>query len=301
MVVKADNQNTVAAILWMMTAGLLFVAVTVSVRYLGSDMPAVEAAFIRYLFGLVLLIPVFMRIRWRAISRKNHGLYLCRGMAHGMAVMLWFYAMARIPIADVTAIGYTTPIFTAVGAIVFFKERIQKRRLLAIVIGFVGTLIILRPGFQVIEAGALAQLFAAPCFAISFLLAKKLTREQGAGEILAMLSIFCTLALLPGALLQWQTPTFSELAWLLLVAAFATAGHYALTKAFAHAPLTVTQPFAFLQLVWAILFGILLFGETPDIWVVVGAAVIVGAVTYISHREAVSRRNLVQSTPSQPT
>ena len=298
---EASNQHgTLAGILWMVAAGLLFVAVTVAVRYLGSDMPAVQAAFIRYLLGLLMLIPVLLRIRWRSISRQSHGLYFFRGIAHGLAVMLWFFSMARIPIADVTAIGYTTPIFTAVGAIVFFREEMHLRRLSAIAAGFIGTLIILRPGLQVIEIGALAQLVAAPCFAISFLLAKKLTQKQDSWEILAMLSIYCTLVLLPGALMVWRTPTLVEVAWLLLVAVFATAGHYALTRAFANAPLTVTQPFGFLQLVWAILFGYLLFDETPDIWVAVGAAIIVTAVTYISHREARVRRVKLKTTPSQP-
>jgi len=280
----------------MVLAGMLFVAVTVTVRHLGSDMPAVEAAFIRYVFGLVLLTPVLLRIRWRRITAKNARLYLFRGLVHGLAVMLWFYAMARIPIAEVTAIGYTTPIFTSIGAIVLFGERIHFRRFMAIVIGFIGTLIILRPGVVSIEIGSLAQLVAAPCFAASFLLAKKLTNTEQSSDILAMLSIFCTLALLPGALMQWRTPEVSELGWLLLVAIIATAGHYALTRSFAHAPLTVTQPYAFLQLVWALAFGYLLFAEVPDVWVCVGGAIIIAAVTYLTHREAMAaRRALLES------
>ena len=147
-----------------------------------------------------------------------------------------------------------------------------------------------------IETGSIAQLVAAPCFAVSFLLAKKLTNTEQSSDILAMLSIFCTLALLPGALMQWRTPEVSELGWLLLVAIIATAGHYALTRSFAHAPLTVTQPYAFLQLVWALAFGYLLFAEVPDVWVCVGGAIIIAAVTYLTHREAVAaRRALLES------
>ena len=274
----------------MILAGLLFVAVTVTVRHLGSDMPAVEAAFIRYLFGLLMLAPLFFKIRWRQITRQSLGVYVLRGLAHGFAVMLWFYAMARIPIAEVTAIGYTTPIFTAIGAVILFHERIHARRILAIAVGFVGTLIILRPGIISIETGSIAQLIAAPCFAVSFLLTKKLTRVADSGEILVMLSIFCTLTLLPGALMHWRTPELSELGWLLLVAVFATAGHYALTRSIAHAPLTVTQPFSFLQLVWAIFFGYVLFSEVPDVWVCIGGGVIVAAVSYLTHREAIAAR-----------
>ena len=206
----AARRHTVAGALWMVLAGLLFVIVAVIVRHLGSDMPAVEAAFIRYVIGLLLLMPVLLRMNWRRVFEGNLGLYAWRGLAHGIAVMLWFFAMARIPIAEVTAIGYTTPIFTTLGAILIFRERIRIRRVIAIIIGFVGTLIILRPGLITIEIGSLAQLIAAPCFAVSFLFAKKLTNTESPGDILVMLSIFCTLTLLPGALYLWQTPTLIE-------------------------------------------------------------------------------------------
>ena len=285
-----ETQDNLKGILWMMAAGLLFVAVTVLVRHLGSSLPAVQAAFIRYSIGLAMLVPLMFRMHWRSVRGAKLGIYTLRGLAHGAAVMLWFYAMARIPIAEVTAIGYTTPIFTAVGAILIFGERIHVRRMLAIAAGFLGTLIILRPGFQSISLGSLAQLTAAPCFAISFLFAKQLTRTENSTDILVMLSIGCTLTLLPGAVLNWHPPTLAEYFYLFLVAIFATAGHYALTRSFSRAPLTVTQPYSFLQLVWAMLFGYLLFSEVPDIWVVAGGAVIVSAISYLTHREAVARR-----------
>lgn len=298
---ESPKHNYLSGALWMVAGGLLFVAVAVLVRHLGSDLPAVEAAFIRYVFGLIILIPVIMRMQWRRVRGRNLQLYAWRGLAHGAAVMLWFFAMARIPISEVTAIGYTTPIFTVVGAVLIFGERIRMRRIVAILIGFVGILIILRPGFEAIEIGSLAQLVAAPCFAISFLFAKKLTNTENSSDTLVMLSVFCTLALLPGALYLWESPSATDLAWLALVAVFATAGHYAITKSIANAPLTVTQPFSFLQLVWAIIFGFLLFDEVPDLWVCIGAAIIVATITYMSHREAItSRQQKLQSTSSMP-
>ena len=277
----------------MVVSGFLFVSVTVTVRHIGSNLPAVEAAFIRYAFGLCLLVPLMLKMNWRQMGAGNLRMYFFRGIFHGVAVMLWFYAMARIPIAEVTAISYTTPIFTALGAVILFKESVNIRRTIAMIIGFIGTLIILRPGYVAIEMGSIAQLIAAPCFAVSFLFAKKLTRTESSTDILVMLSVFCTLALLPGAIMEWVEPTGSELLWLLLVAFLATAGHYALTQSFANAPLTTTQPFSFLQLVWAIVLGYLIFAEVPDVWVVVGGLIIVTSVSYISHREAVARKQAV--------
>ena len=216
--------------------------------------------------------------------------------------MLWFFAMARIPLAEVTAIGFSTPVFTALGAILIFHERIKARRMMAILAGFVGTLIILRPGFQAIEAGSLAQLVAALGFAGSFLFAKHMTQSESSSVILVMLTIFCTLTLLPGAIYYWREPTLTEISWLALVAVFATAGHYAITRAIAYAPLTVTQPLSFLQLVWAIIFGYWLFDEVPDTWVISGALIIVTAISYLTHREAIvaRRRKMLAAESSSP-
>ncbi|MHA1527584.1 MAG: DMT family transporter [Alphaproteobacteria bacterium] len=284
--------RTLEGIGWMLLTTLLFVCVTGIVRYLGSDIPAVEAAFIRYAIGLALVLPALRPLlrQWprAAVMRR----FVLRGIVHGIAVMLWFYAMARVPIAEVTALGYTAPIFVTLGAAYFFGETLHVRRILAVVIGFIGAMIILRPGFQEISSGQLAQLAAAPLFAASFLLAKGLTREFSAVLIVAMLSLFCTLMLLPGAILQWRDPTLEEVLWLGLVAVFATAGHYTLTRAFAAAPLTVTQPVGFVQLVWAALLGMALFGEALDPFVFLGGGIVVAAVTYISHREAVAARRM---------
>ena len=272
----------------MILTGLLFVAVTGIVRHLGTNLPAVEAAFIRYAFGLLLIFPVLRRLKGRPPHSGKLALFIARGVVHGTAVMLWFFAMARIPIAEVTALGYLAPIFTTIGAALFLGERLHARRLAAVIAGFLGALIILRPGFQAIELGSLAQLTAAPLFAASFLMAKKLTDNEDPAVIVAMLSIFCTLTLLPGALMQWRAPTALEAFWLFMTAIFATLGHYTLTRAFQAAPITVTQPAAFLQLVWASLLGALAFGEAVDFWLFVGAGITVGATTYIAHREALA-------------
>lgn len=270
----------------MLLTGLLFVAVTGVVRHLGTDMNPMQAVFIRYAFGIVLITPVLLRMFAAGVRPSRLGLHMLRGVAHGTAVMLWFFAMARIPIAQVTAIGFTTPIFTTMGAALFLGEVLHARRVAAIVVSFLGTLIILRPGAVSIEPGAFAQLAAAPLFACSFLIAKKLTETETSASIVAYMSLFVTLALLVPALLVWRTPTLTELGWLFVTAIFATAGHYTLTRAMQTVELTVLQPFSFLQLVWATLLGFYAFSEVPDVWTLAGGAVIIASVTYIAHREA---------------
>ena len=294
----AARHDTLHGIAWMVLTGILFVFVTGIVRHLGSDMPAIEAAFIRYAIGLALITPVLLKQRPKLPRGRKMAMFAVRGLVHGAAVMLWFFAMARIPIAEVTAIGYTAPIFVTIGAAIFLGERLQLRRMAAIFVGLAGTFVILRPGFNELSHGQLAQFAAAPLFAASFIIAKKLTRDENPAFIVYMLSVFCTLTLLPGAIMQWRAPSLEEVFWLTMTAVFATAGHYTLTKAFHAAPITVTQPISFLQLVWAALLGLVVFGEELDPFVFLGGAIIITAATYISHREAKVARS--QTTPPTP-
>jgi len=279
----------------MLLTGLMFACVTGVIRYLGSDMPAIQGAFIRYAIGTLMIAPLFLR-NWTGIpERKTLQLYAVRGLIHGVAVILWFFAMARVPMAEVTALGYVAPIFVTIGAALFLGERLHLRRLFGVGAGFVGAMVIIRPGFEEINLGQLAQLSAAPLFAASFIIAKKLTAQENSFMIVGLLSVGCTLTLLPGAILQWRPPTVEEIGWLSLSALLATTGHFTLTKAFAAAPITVTQPLSFLQLVWATVIGVMLFGEPIDPFVVLGSLIVVSAVTYISHREIQARKHA--STP----
>jgi drug/metabolite transporter (DMT)-like permease len=269
---------------WMLLTSVLFVGVTGIVRHLGSDMSAPQAAFIRYGFGVMLMIPVLMRLRVRELISPRMGLHAVRGLVHGIGVMLWFYAMARIPIAEVTALSYTTPIFVTIGAAWFLGERIRLRRIAAVLFSILGVLVIVRPGIVAVELGTLAQIAA------SMLIAKRMTDTESTAVIVALMAVFVTLTLLPFALASWRTPTPEELAWLFATALLATLGHLTLTQAFRAAEITVTQPVSFLQLVWAALLGLYVFGEAIDLWTMIGALIIIASATYIAHREAILAR-----------
>ena len=269
---------------------MLFVGVTVAVRYLGTNMNPVQAAFIRYCFGIVLILPLLSRAGIMSLDRDRLGFHALRGLVHGGGVILWFLAMSRIPISEVTALGFTTPIFVTLGAAVFLSERLKPYRVAAVLIGFIGALLILRPGLRVIDIGALAQLGAAPLFACSYLMAKSATRREASSMIVVLLSVFCTLTLALPALLVWRTPTLDELLLLGLTALLATSGHYCMTRALEAAEVSAVQPFTFLQLVWATILGLILFDETPDVWIWIGGAVIVGSATWMAQQEVRSIR-----------
>ncbi len=277
----------------MFVTGLCFVAVTALVKHMGSRVPPAEAAFLRYLLGLVFLLPMLKDLREAHLTPRQWKLFGMRGMFHAGAVILWFYAMTRIPIAEVTAMNYLSPVYVTIGAAIFLGEKLAMRRIVAILIALFGAAIILRPGFREVSSGHLAMLVTAIVFAGSYLTAKIMAGEVKPTVVVAMLSIFVPIGLAPFAIAVWVTPSLNDLMLLFCVASFATAGHYTMTLAFAAAPVTVTQPITFLQLVWAVLLGAIVFGEPVDIWVVFGGVVILASVTFITWREAVMKRRPV--------
>ncbi|MEP2639636.1 DMT family transporter [Roseobacter sp.] len=285
----------VVGIFWMLATGLCFIAVTALVKSMGTRVPPAESAFLRYILGLVFLIPAVGALRRAHLTPRQWKLFGLRGFMHGLGVILWFYAMARIPIADVTAMNYLAPIYVTIGAALFLGERLAVRRIAAILVALLGAFLILRPGFREVGSGHIAMLFTAVAFGGSYLTAKIMADEVKPAVVVAMLSIFVTITLAPFALANWVTPTLGELAVLFGVACFATAGHFTMTLAFAAAPLTVTQPVTFAQLIWAVLLGYIVFDEAIDIWVVVGGLTILASIVFITLREAALKRG--ETTP----
>ena len=295
---SAAPPKPLSGIFWMLVTGLCFVAVTALVKYMGPRVPPAEAAFLRYILGLVFLLPMLPALRAVRLTRRQWGLFTLRGAFHSAGVILWFYSMTRIPIAEVTAMNYLAPVYVSVGAALFLGERLAIRRIMAIVVALIGTAVILRPGFRVVEPGHMAMLVAAVVFAGSYLLAKILADEVKPAVVVGMLSVFVTIGLAPFAFADWVTPTWADLGLYFGIACFATAGHFTMTLAFAAAPVTVTQPVTFLQLVWAVLLGALVFAEPVDIRVILGGTLILAAVTFITWREAVLKRRPI--TPPSP-
>lgn len=292
------NTSHLAGILWMLVTGLCFVAVTVLVKMLGPGMPPAESAFLRYLLGFVFLLPVLWSMRKTKLTRRHWILFSTRGVLHAGGVILWFFAMTRIPLAEVTAMNYLSPVYVTIGAALFLGERLAARRVLAVVVAMLGVAIILRPGFREISSGHIAMLVAAVVFGGSYLLAKVTADEVSPAIVVSMMAIFVTLTLAPFAAAVWVPPSWEDLAILMGVACFATAGHYTMTLAFRAAPITVTQPVTFLQLIWATALGALMFGEPVDAWVVAGGSVIIGAVSFITWREAVLNRRITRRDPA---
>jgi drug/metabolite transporter (DMT)-like permease len=290
--IDSGQNQPVTGVIWMVLMGLNFVAVTAIVKHIGNEVPAAQSAFLRYFLGLVFLIPMIRPILAAHLTKRQLKLFAARGVVHTVAVILWFFAMSRIPIADVTAMNYLSPVYVTLGAALVLKEALPPRRLAAVIIALVGAIVILRPGFREIDQGHIAMLGTALMFAAGYLIAKQLSGEVSAAVVVGMLSITVTIGLAPFAWAVWVPVALSDIGWLFLVACFATAGHYTMTLAFAAAPLTVTQPVTFLQLIWAVAMGALVFNEPVDGWVVFGGAIIMASISFITWREALAKRRI---------
>jgi len=283
---KANLNVTVVGLSWVVLAGINFVGFVVLIKYVGSELPPVQAAFIRYLFSFVVLLPLVIRNGVHIFDTKHIHLHGLRGFIQALAVMLWFYAVTKLPIAEVTALGFVSPIFVVFGAVFFLRERMNKARITAVVLGLVGVFVILRPGFSVINSGSIAMLLAAPLFAASEVLTKFLVKHDSGPTIVVYLSVFAALTMAMPAISVWTQPSGLNLLLLAGTALFATMAHLCMARGLALIDVTVSQPIDFLQLVWSTLIGIMLFSETPDVWIWIGGGIVVVSASYIARFEA---------------
>jgi drug/metabolite transporter (DMT)-like permease len=286
MMQKTDTGRPLEGVLWMLASGLSFVGVNGIVRHLGTDLPAAQSAFLRFAFGVLFLLPILPGALRGGFAPGALRLFAWRGVAHTAAVLFWFYAMARIPVAHATAIGYLNPVVLLVVGSLLLGEAMTLRRLIAVGVAGAGALVVLRPGVEVVGWGHLSQIGAALCFAISYLFAKRLSASAPASVIVAVLSLTVAVGLAPIAALVWVPVTWAQIGWLAVVAVLATMGHYMMTRAFSAAPFSVTQPVTFLQLVWATTLGAVVFNEPVDGYVLLGGAMIIGAISWLTWRDS---------------
>jgi drug/metabolite transporter (DMT)-like permease len=275
------------AMWWAIAAGLLFSLLNALMRALALHIDPFQSQFLRYLFGLLVLVPIVLHRGVAAYRPRNIGGQFVRGAAHTLGLCLWFTALPRIALADMTAIGFTTPIFIMIGAWLVFSEPMRWERWLATLVGVAGVLIVVGPKLSA-SAGLyhLVMLASAPMFAASFLITKALTRYETTGTILVWQSISVAALSLPLALLHWQSVSAWQWAGFALTGLLGSSGHYCLTRSFTRADISATQSVKFLDLVWSALLGIVLFAELPTASTLLGGALICAGTVWLARREA---------------
>ena len=272
----ARRHPVIKATLWMMGTLASFAAMAIGGRELAAArMSTFEILFFRSLVGLAIVSALLARSGWAQISVRRFALQLVRNVSHFGGQFGWFYGIAMIPLAEVFAIEFTSPMWAAIIAPLLLGERMTRPRLLAIGFGIAGVLIILRPGLAIIHPAALVVLGAAACFALTYVLTRKLVPTEPA---LAILFYMCVIQLPLGlvpAMVHWVTPPPTLWPWLLVVGVTALSAHYCMTRALQLADATVVLPMDFLRLPLIAAAGFIFYGEKLDWLVLAGAAVMV--------------------------
>lgn len=261
------------------------------VARVSQEVPPIEVAFFRNVFGFLVLLPAIVRSRFTAFKTTKLHLHALRGVLNSTSMMMFFTALAITPLAEATALSYTAPLFMTIGAVLILHEKIHVRRIAALVFGFVGALIVLRPGMVPIGLGPILVIASTVLWAGSMLDIKILARTDSSLTIATYMTVFLMPITLVAALFVWQWPTWEQLGVMFLLGACGSAGHMLFTEAFRHGDTTALMPIDFTKLIWASIIGFLFFGQTPDMWTWVGGTVIFASATYLSYREhQISRR-----------
>ena len=258
----------------------------VLIRVAAQTMHPFEVAFFRCLFGLVLVLPWLIKGGSALLRSRNSGFYLLRAGVGLVSMVTWFYGITVVPLATATAVNFTAPLFATIAAVLVLHEDVRLRRWSAVVIGFVGVLVIMRPGSERLDANLLILLLSAASAAMNNITVKFLVRSEPPSRIVAFFMIYLTpLSLIP-ALFVWQWPDPSTFGALIGLGCLGTIAHISVARALAAADASACAPFEFVRLPFAALIGFLWFGEVTDFWTWVGAAIIAVSSIYVAHREA---------------
>ena len=274
----------------MIGAAASFTIMTALIRVIAQEIHPFEIGFFRTITNLILMVPFVLRTGPTVFQTENHKVYALRGLIGVAFVMSYFSGAAMIPVSDSQALIFTSPLFAAALVVVFLGEKIRGRRMVALGIGFLGAMIILRPGFDAINLGAVLVLIGAMTNGASNALVKYTTRKDHPDTAVLFLMLYVTPLIALPTVFVWVTPSWEQLGFLLAIGFFATLNQRFLSRAFAAADATAVLPYDFSRLPFAALIGWFVFSELPDFWVWVGGAIIFAASIYIAHRESLASR-----------
>lgn len=271
---------------WMIVAALSFTTMLFLVRYLEGRYPSIEVVFFRALAGLIFVVPILMQHGLSGLHTKHFPMHISRTVFALAAMFFFYYGVAHVPMSDSTAYTFVIPLFATVGAALILREKVDAPRWIATICGFIGTVIILRPGQAEISLPVLAMLLSAVFYAGSWLSMKILTRTDSASLIVLYMNVMIVpLALIP-TLIIGKMPNFLDLMVLIGVGLTGSFAHFCQARSFASADASAVMPFDFLRLPMAVAWGWFFFAEPTNIWTWVGAIVIFASTYYIAWRES---------------
>ena len=261
-----------------------------SVKYLSNDLHPIIICFYRCLLGLILISPFIIKNNFRALKSKNIKLQFSRVMINIFSMIFWFSAIGIMQFEKAAALGFTTPLFTTILAIIILKEKIRFHRTAALLIGFLGIIVIVRPGYVPLELGAVFIIASAFSFSFVLIIIKKLSAIDSSQTIIFYHLLLSTPVFFILSLFYWQTVNLNQLLIFTFMGASGLLSHWCLTQAFKLSDTTFVMPLQFTKLIWASLIGFFIFTERPDMWTWFGGVIIFISVVYIAYREAFKKK-----------
>ncbi len=286
------------AALLMLGSTLFFALMAVAIRLASQSLHTFEIAFFRNFFGVIAALPLLVRHGPGLLRTTQLPRYVIRCVIGVGSMFCGFWAIGHLPLAQAVTLSYSTPLFVTILAVWWLGEQVRARRWAAVVVGFVGVLVLVRPGTASFTAGSLVAVAAAVLSAIVSIQIKQLSRTAPADRIVLWTTMLWVPLSLGPALFVWEWPQGITWLWVAAAGALGTSGHMLWTRAIKLGDVSALTPISFMQLPVVALFGWLLFDETLDAWTLAGAGIIFGANAYIAHREAVLSRRAASEAPS---
>lgn len=281
--------DNVTGILWMVAATFIAVSTHAMIRHVAEGgMHAFQVAFFYNLFTMLIIVPMITRNGTGFLRTRRHGLMFVRAVLHLASMLLFYVGLTLAPLAAARALTFLAPLFAVLLAAIFLREGFPLRRVIALVVGFTGMLIIVQPGPATLDTGALYFVGAASLWGAVLLIIKIMSRTESSATITAWMAIMMTpMALLP-AIPYWTTPSLADIGWLATAGLLGAFAQWALTQALRTGSTNAVMPIDFLRLVWGALIGFAIFTEVPDIYTWVGGVVIFGSSMWLAWRERVA-------------
>lgn len=283
------------AVLLMLGSASLFALMAVVIRLASDQLHPFQITFFRSVFGTLFALPLLYVHGWSLLHTPRFGFYVMRCVIGMGGMLAGFWAIVNLPLAEAVALSYSSPLFVTIGAVLFLGEVVRMRRWSAVIAGFIGVLVIVRPGSDSFTTASLVALMAAGLTGAVTISIKSLTGSEPADRIVLLTTLLWVPLSLPAALAVWQWPHGTIWPWLVLMGALGTGGHYCWTRALRMADASLLAPFSYLQLLLVAMLAWWIFDEGVDRYTVIGAGIIIGASLYIAHREhSLSRQRLRQ-------
>lgn len=282
-----DSDNAVGVgILYILAAVMVIATMDMLAKYLVRDYSVPLIAWARYNFHIILLLPLLARLGPRKIlTTRRLGLQVGRASLLLATTFLIFGALSFIPLADMTTLSLAAPLIATGLSVPILRERVGRRRWIAVLIGFVGVLVVVRPGAGILDWGAVLALAAAVTFGLYQITTRAISRTDGPLTTLfytALVGAIVTNIIVP---FYWQWPSPAGWVYLALTGGLGALGQYLFIKAYGHAPASTLAPYIYTVLIWSAGLGVLAFGDFPDAWTLTGAAIIISSGIYVWHRE----------------